>query len=253
VRLFLRLVAEPAEAEGRRLFATVQAFARAVVTPPQAWVLATVGTLSGVPLVGIPTGGLEGQKGKQRRGAEAPPPEKRLLGVDPRRLEPLRYALWAVLVGLMASCAWFSLPAPFCDRMPGWLHEDIQELELWQVWDMFSPNPMDTDIWLRGVGQLSDGTTVDVLHGIDGGPLPPPDHGFIFTRWTKFINNLAYTEQPTLLEFGKYLCRTWNGAPPPGRSPLKSFKIYREQRRIPGPHETPVPWGEAMIWDHHCF
>ncbi len=195
------------------------------------------------------------------------------------RLPPglLTAATWAVRAGLavlLVGCFWFALPSDatvFVPKIqvagrtlfPGWkrrlpampegFHGLLQEIELWQVWDMFSPNPMDTDIWLKGVGTLKDGTTVDVLHGLDGGPLPPPTPRFVFNRWTKFINNLAYTQQAQLIEFGRFLCREWNNDRPPGRSELNTFKIYREQRRTPAPHAKPVPWGEQVVWDHHCF
>ena len=139
-------------------------------------------------------------------------------------------------------------------HMPSMLFSSIQELELWQKWDMFSPNPMDTDIYLMGRGQLTDGTEVDVLRGDEhGGPLPPIYPELFFSRWTKFVNNLAYAGQPWLLEFGRYLCRHWNYNPPPGRLPLSTFKIFREQRRIPDLGKEPVPWGEEMLWEHHCF
>jgi hypothetical protein len=119
---------------------------------------------------------------------------------------------------------------------------------------MFSPNPMDTDVYLMGRGVLTDGTEVDVLRGDEtGGPMPPTYPGLFFTRWTKYVNNLAYAGQPWLLEFGRYICRHWNYNPPPGRPALNTFRIYREQRRVPEMGKEPVPWGEDMIWEHHCF
>jgi predicted DCC family thiol-disulfide oxidoreductase YuxK len=182
----------------------------------------------------------------------------------PRSLkETGRSLLFVALAFLAASCCWFSMPADLkiLDRpvgpdsqMPRWLFFTIQELELWQKWDMFSPNPMDTDIYLMGRGTLTDGKEVDVLRGDEhGGPLPPIYPEFFFSRWTKYVNNLAYAGQPWLLEFGRYICRHWNYNPPTGRPALNTFKIFREQRRVPDLGAEPVPWGEEMIWEHHCF
>ncbi len=246
---------------------------------PALWLF---GVLPGADAVGRPLyDRIASRRKLQHRPEEAAPspaaegPEASWRDYVPAPL--LELGTWAVragLVVLLAGCVWFALPTDAqilipklqlgskqlfagyqtkVPAMPEGYHELIQEVELWQVWDMFSPNPMDTDIWLKGVGQLSDGTSVDVLHGLGGGPLPPPIPHFIFSRWTKWINNVAYTQQPTLLEFGRYLCREWNNDRPSWRPALKTFKIYREQRRTPAPNTAPVPWGEDMIWDHHCF
>ncbi len=139
-------------------------------------------------------------------------------------------------------------------RMNQVVFRTIQEIELWQKWDMFSPDPLGSDLYLEGRGFLADGTQVDVLRGdVDGGPLPPKLPGFFFTRWTKYINNIAYGEDPWKAEFGRYICRVWNSSPPPGRSPLKDFKIFRVSRKVPLEGETPAAWAEDQIWDHHCF
>ncbi len=187
-----------------------------------------------------------------------------IAGLFPRSLKENARSLRHLALSMLAiSCCWFSLPATTKvlgrdigpdSHMPRWLFSSIQELELWQKWDMFSPNPMDTDIYLMGRGELTDGTQVDVLRGDEhGGPLPPIYPGFFFNRWTKFVNNLAYAGEPWLLEFGRYICRHWNFNPPVGRPALKTFKIYREQRRVPDMGQQPEAWGEQLLWDHHCF
>jgi predicted DCC family thiol-disulfide oxidoreductase YuxK len=171
--------------------------------------------------------------------------------------------LFLGLIYLAIGSAWFSLPSTMKalgrpidpdSHMPQWWSTSVQSTELWQKWDMFSPNPSDTDIYLMGRGELSDGTQVDVLRGDGhGGPMPPIYPEMFFSRWTKFIHNLAYAGQPWLVEFGRYICRHWNNDGPPGRAQLKTFKIFREQRRVPEVGRMPVPWGEQMIWDHRCF
>ena len=257
--------------DGGEIVSGFEAVTRVARRTPALLALGWLGELPGARFIGGPVYDriARGRRLEHRCDAAAcklpaPPEERSLTAFVPAEIrEASTWALRGLLGFLMFSCLWFALPNDAKLQLPGHpiaipnmpdpLHETLQEIELWQVWDMFSPNPMDTDIWLRGAGQLSDGTNVDVLRGNHGGPLPPVMPGMIFTRWTKFINNLAYTQQPTLIEFGRYLCREWNSAPPVGRAPLKTFKIYREQRRIPGPNEKPVPWGEEMIWDHHCF
>jgi predicted DCC family thiol-disulfide oxidoreductase YuxK len=172
-----------------------------------------------------------------------------------------RGLLYCGLLFLAVACVWFSFPstAKLFGRpvdpdthMPQWMSMPVQGLELWQKWDMFSANPADTDMYLVGRGELTDGTHVDVLRGDrHGGPMPPIDLGLFFTRWQKFVHNLAYAGKPWLLEFGRYICRDWNA--PEGRAPLKTFKIYRVERRVPAVGKEPGPWAEQLIWDHSCF
>jgi predicted DCC family thiol-disulfide oxidoreductase YuxK len=265
--------------DGKTILAGYPAVTKIARRLPGLWLLGVLGEAPGLGAIGKPLYDRVASRRKLQHKCDdascaVPTPTPR---TDWRELipEPLpwigTWALRGALAVLMFGCFWFALPsdAQFVlpsslpgalagkiykvPNMPDPFHEIVQEVELWQVWDMFSPNPMDTDIWLKGTGELTDGTTVDVLHGINGGPLPPITPSFMFSRWTKFINNLAYTQQPTLLEFGRFICRDWNNDRPQWRAQLKAFKIYREQRRTPDPHTEPVPWGEEMIWDHHCF
>lgn len=200
------------------------------------------------------------------------------LALLPQGLRELaRNLTFAGLAFLMFGCMWFSLPdvakipalriggrelLPQYDVSPSrmWqpLHDGIQELELWQKWDMFSPKPLDHDVYLDGRGQLADGTEVDVVRGDrgdGGGPLVPPvTPRFFFTRWTKYINNIVYEgdNSPWTLEFGRFICRRWNSGVP-GRPQLKAFKLYREEHQTPNFGEVSTPWHEQLIWDHHCF
>jgi predicted DCC family thiol-disulfide oxidoreductase YuxK len=196
----------------------------------------------------------------------APPTRIRsVLGrLVPRALIGMATAvLFGFLIYLAGASAWFSLPSSAMafgrkvdpdTHMPQWMASSVQGLELWQKWDMFSPNPADTDIYLVGRGELTDGTQVDVLRGDgQGGPMPPIYPGLFFSRWTKFVHNIAYAGQPWLVEFGRFVCRHWNNEATRGRAPLKTFKIFREQRRVPDVGKEADAWGEQLLWDHRCF
>ncbi len=185
----------------------------------------------------------------------------------------------AVLPLLMLLTMWYSLPEPTkipplvlrwhkytpeLDVSPSRMWRPsaqlVEELELWQRWNMFSPRPLDHDIYLMGRGVLQDGTEVDVLRGDrgNGGPIVPPIvPGFLFTRWTKYVSNLVADktkDAPWVMSFARYVCNEWNVRPPPGRSLLNTFKLYREVHRIPLFGEVVTEgWTEELMWDHQCL
>jgi hypothetical protein len=159
--------------------------------------------------------------------------------------------------GLFLSAVWFSLPKSFRPTVPpppARVQSTLQALELWQAWDMFAPNPIQADFYLRGTGKLKDGTSVDVLHGLGGGPLPPEEPRFFFTRWTKFLANLTYAGSDQLLPFSGFICRKWNQADrPAAEAPLSTFKIYRAERPSAPLGAPPNGYNFRLIWEHHCL
>ena len=183
--------------------------------------------------------------------------------------------LYATLAVLMALCMWFSLPkdgkvpplwlfgkeiTPLWStpQMPDALHETIEELELWQQWNMFSPKPLDSDMYLMGRGRLGDDTEVDVLRGDRGGGapplLPPGELHPHFTRWTKYLHNIETeegTDSPWVKGLAGFICNQWN-YDRHNRAPLKSFKLFKEYRPVPLFRQTPDEWKEAEIWNWNC-
>jgi hypothetical protein len=138
------------------------------------------------------------------------------------------------------------------------LREAVEEMELWQRWNMFAPQPMDHDVYLVGRGELADGTAVDVLRGVrgHGGPLVPPvQPGFFYTRWTKYLLNVAYASKDSSVvdEFARYLCREWNDSGPPTGKALTTIKLVRVERRVPVfDGRAPDDWHEQPIANHRC-
>jgi hypothetical protein len=155
------------------------------------------------------------------------------------------------LAALFVAVLWFPIPNRVLPALPRPLYRGIQMLSLWQSWEMFAPTPVHVDLVLRGPGQLADGTRVDVLR--DGvGPLPPEEPRWLYSRWTKFVENYAYSrDQRMLLEFGRFLCRRWNDDRG-RRAPLTSFDIERHERVVSAPGEPPRPWTHTVWWHHQC-
>ena len=175
-----------------------------------------------------------------------------LLG--PPIVDVVRRSAQGALVALFVACVWSSAPVPDKFAAPPRLAQFVQRLELWQEWSMFSPDPYDTDLELRGDGQLVDRTNVDVLYGDEAhGPLPPSTHRFLADRWFNVTRTLAWGSPNVLLEFGRFICRHWNRDDrPAGRPLLAKFRLSRVERAI-SPKRLALGKPQAtVVWDQTC-
>lgn len=126
-----------------------------------------------------------------------------------------------------------------------------------QRWQMFSPKPMSNDGWFVVEGVLRDGSTADVLTGIEGEvSYEMPENlsqTFVTQRWRKYFRNLIrHTEKPALLNYGKALCRSWNRDEKRSEKKLESFEIYyMEDTTLPNYEKAPVK--KHLRWKHFCF
>ena len=152
-----------------------------------------------------------------------------------------------LLLVLVASCV-NRAPPQLHVSTPAVVSETVEELELWQQWNMGAPDPLAVDFYLRGEGTLRDGTHVDALQGI------VPEMGQSY-YWTEYLKSIAFGKDnsPWTAEFGRYICRTWNGLPLRGETDLVTFNLYREEQKIPLSGEILGPWIGVEIWNHHCF
>ena len=105
---------------------------------------------------------------------------------------------------------------------------------------------------LLGSGELTDGTTVDVLHGSNGGPFPAIDPAWIYTPTTKYMTNIVYGKPYEVKPFAQYLCRQWNYGSRGSRAPLRSLKLFRNERLVVVPDQPPSGWVRREIFDYDC-
>lgn len=130
-----------------------------------------------------------------------------------------------------------------------WLH-------LYQEWNMFAPYPKMDNIWVEVTGELSDGTSIDVLTGSreifqvrdkEFYAWMPNEH------WRKYFLNLS--EKVDYARYlGGYLCRRWNTRGiryVPGvtlrKMNIKSFSQMNYLDDVKGPIQ------ERVSWNHWCF
>lgn len=192
---------------------------------------------------------------RELRGANASSPAVRSAPV-PTRI--VRWGLWAgrsVLAALFAACVWTSAPIPERFAAPNVLQTIVRNIEAWQCWAMFAPNPSFADVELMGDGKLLDGTPVDVLRGdTPAGPLPPSKHKFFASRWTDASNYIRFADPPLIEEFAHFLCRHWNRDDRPSRRPLlATLRLSRVERAI---HEKDTGLDAPQVfvlWYQACF
>jgi hypothetical protein len=99
-----------------------------------------------------------------------------------------------------------------------------------QFWNMFAPAPLREDGWYVVVGELHDGTRVDLFR--DGAPVvwdKPELVSALYTseRWRKYLMNLWDKENvPERTHYLQYLHRDWDARHPDILRKLKSIKMY---------------------------
>ncbi len=131
----------------------------------------------------------------------------------------------------------------------------VQYLGLWQVWDMFSPNPSRGDSWMVVIGRFEDGREVDLrtLGDYTGERLR-----FLFgpdVRWKKFDENANVSGNTPLLEaWGSYYCRIYNieGNLPDGEH-LATLEIQLRSRATHAPSAPENEFSNNLRWKHWCY
>lgn len=182
------------------------------------------------------------------------PIAQRLGPAGPRRswapLPRARRAALACFFGLVILDSLASSPLPWALRLPAWAAFPVNVTSMRQVWDMFAPEPILGDVWVRAEGELSDGTRVDPLRDAPGGPIAEHRRRWIYSRWTKVVSNLAFAPDDQIAPFGRWVCRRWNGGSNDG--PLDEYRLIRVYRRTAPLGEPTRNYEERVLWTHRC-
>ena len=129
-------------------------------------------------------------------------------------------------------------------------------LRLDQYWDMFAPYPLNADGWHVIRGELRDGTVVDVYNRREGEPSWEKPIYIARTysdyRWRKYLSRIrTKRNNGQLLNYGRYLCGSWNSGTPAAKQ-LMTYKIqFNSQRTLPDYQERKTH--KKVIWHHDCF
>lgn len=138
----------------------------------------------------------------------------------------------------------------------GYFGDYFRWLHLYQEWNMFAPYPKMDNIWVEVTGELSDGTSIDVLTG-SREIFQVRDQSFYEwmpnEHWRKYFLNLS--EKVDYARYlGGYLCRRWNNRGiryVPGTTLRKmSIKSYSQMNYL---EDVKGPIQEKVSWNHWCF
>ncbi|WP_232688743.1 HTTM domain-containing protein [Halobacterium zhouii] len=107
-------------------------------------------------------------------------------------------------------------------------------------WNMFAPEPLSVDGWVRAPGRLASGAQVDAFHGGAVRWTKPPDVAATYptARWRKYIANVWRGNGDTLERgFADYLCARWDAS---HESDLVNVSVYyvEEPVRLGAPDPT---------------
>lgn len=145
-------------------------------------------------------------------------------------------------------------------RMPDGLAALRQTMGLYQNWTMFAPHPEMTSAWPVILGELKDGSVVDVYNKRAGIPSwsKPELVSAVYRnyRWRKYLSimeDLSYeTESNRFAQnYARYLCRSWNAKAPEGKA-LSVLNIYFNVEWSL-PDYQPKTVRNRLVWSHDCF
>ena len=165
---------------------------------------------------------------------------------------------WRLVVAILLVATLYhnlTYPSYLQIQLPEPWHKVTSTLQLNQHWNMFAPDPPDSDWWYYVKGELVDGSVVD---GLRPDKLNPDweergqvtgfmaDHRW---RWYK-TRALLPPWQPKIRRYGHYLCDQWNQR---RQGELSLFKIQiiamgREVRTDGNPAETQ----QHLLLDEEC-
>ncbi len=122
---------------------------------------------------------------------------------------------------------------------------------------------MSRNVWLSVPGVLNDGRKVELLQAvthqepdrIDEVSLDKPgnvNETFRDIYWLRYLTTLSMpVVQERLLNFGGYICRSWNAWYPEGSMQLQTFDIvYITQPTLLDGKRGDIQY--QVIWQHRC-
>jgi hypothetical protein len=180
--------------------------------------------------------------------ADAQARTQRRISLGARGVQAVTLALFALFVFATA------VPRQLEPLRPsGDLGKLVRTFSLDERWDMFSPDPAQSDGWMLGPARLADGTTYDLY---TGGPVDNSSERYsdpLYTRWAKVYERIANSGYGDYrLEYGRYFCRARNFHLQPGQSPLDMFDLFYIERVVRAPEEGPPLRNEYHLWNHKC-
>jgi len=164
------------------------------------------------------------------------------------RQRRLSLALGAV----MALVIWENAGGLFGLPVVALLHNGLETAGLGQVWNLFSPEPLQYDSYIAVPGRFTDGSRIDLRTGdsFEGGILPFPS-GLDSYRWGGFQLQLLADHPDSFLDaWSQYYCRLYAGA---GSSPtLVTLQIRVISRQVHAPGQRINPLRDDLLWLHAC-
>ncbi|MFC4247026.1 HTTM domain-containing protein [Natribaculum luteum] len=120
-----------------------------------------------------------------------------------------------------------------------------------QHWQMFAPEPLQTDGWYVVPARLENGSEVDAYHGsqVDWDRPPSVEKTYPTSRWRKYLSNVWSGDNENHREyFSDYLCDRWNRQ---HETNVENLTLYY-MRQPSEPYNETEPVYDVELHEHEC-
>ena len=167
----------------------------------------------------------------------------RSAGVPDQFASAAQVLIFTVVPAVLVTFSLLSAAGAVGVPTPEQTDQAVETADFGQDWQMFAPNPPDSNWWIATPAERPDGTSVDAFHDRPfAADSPKQANQIASSRWRKYFQTLRYADtEPRQSAYARYLCENRN---------IERVELYYGYQTVPG--EQPYEAGGETLSAFEC-